>query len=65
VNGFICRRYTEHEEKVHRFSYQRTMCEVYNVDENYEKFFVSPDVSGIGLVELEDAGEKTYIERGC
>ncbi len=41
------------------------MCEVYNVDENYEKFFVSPDVSGIGLVELEDAGEKTYIERGC
>ena len=65
VSGFICRRYTEHEEKVHRFSYQRTMCEVYNVDENYEKFFTSADISGVALVETEYVGEKTYIERGC
>ena len=64
-SGFVCRRFTEHEEKVHRFSYQRTLCEVYNVGENYEQFFASPDISGIDLVELEDAGEKTYIERGC
>ena len=64
-SGFVCRRYAEHEEKVHRFSYQRTFCEVYNFNDNYDKFFASSDITGIGLVNTVDIGEKRYIERGC
>ena len=63
--GFICRRFTEHEERVHRFSYQRTFCEVYNIGVDYEKFFVGADVSGIELAQTEEVGEKKYIARGC
>lgn len=63
--GFVCRRYSEHEEKVHRFSYQRTFCEVYNLDGNCDKFITSSDITGIELVDTANVGEKRYIERGC
>ena len=63
--GFLCRVFSEHEERVHRYSYQRTFCEVYNLDENTNRFFASPDISGIELSETELVGEKKYIARGC
>ena len=64
-SGFICKRFTEHVEKVNRFSYQRTFAEVYNVNGDSERFFSSPDISGVPLVDTELVGEKKYIERGC
>ena len=65
VGGFICRVLSEHEERVHRYSYQRTFCEVYNLDADCDRFFKDSDVSDMKTVALEEVGEKTYIERGC
>ncbi len=64
-SGFICRRFTEHEERVHRYSYQRTFCEVYNMNADSDKFFKDADISGVETVSLECVGDKNYIEREC
>jgi len=64
-SGFVCRRFTEHEERVHRYSYQRTFEEVYNFGSKYEKFMLGADVPDNEKVALEEVGEKKYIERGC
>jgi len=66
-DGFLCREMTEHEQKVLRYSNQRTFTEVYRMTpeisfwEQHAEIFL-PDFSIVSLTPTE---QKCYIQRGC
>lgn len=63
--GFVCRVYSEHEEKVHRYGYQRTFTEVFNIKTGSSDFFTKESYDKSDLIETVCTGEKVFIERGC
>ena len=63
--GFLCREMTEHEQKVERYSFQRTFCEVYNLDPALAAWETEKKISGFSTAEPAPTEEKTFIARGC
>ncbi len=68
-DGFLCRVMTEHEQKVQRYSVQRTFCEVLSFSSLYEAWDKSAElgdaVKRFALVYPAVTDEKRYIPRGC
>ena len=64
-SGFLCREVTEHEQKVQRYSFQRTFCEVYHLAPALAAWETEKGVSGFPLIETAPTEEKTFIARGC
>ena len=62
-DGFIARYMSEHEQKVEKFSYQRTFTEVYNLDNSYRDFETTDDISSFDTVKLTRTEDKTFIAR--
>ncbi|PWL98439.1 MAG: hypothetical protein DBY04_04435 [Clostridiales bacterium] len=64
-SGFFCREVTEHEQKAERYSFQRTFCEVYNLDPRLAAWETEQECAGFSLLEMSPTEEKTFIARGC
>lgn len=64
-NGFSFREVSEHEQKVERYSYQRTFCEVYNLDPSLAAWETEKEPAGFSLLETVPTEKKTFIARGC
>lgn len=64
-SGFLCREVTEHEQKVQRYSFQRTFCEVYRLTPALAAWETEKSISGFPLIETVPTEEKTFIARGC
>jgi len=63
--GFVCKVFSEHEEKVHRYGFQRTFTEVFNIKQNGADFFTNEQYDESELIETACTDEKVFIERGC
>jgi len=64
-SGFLCREYTEHEQKTERYSFQRTFCEVYNLTPALSAWETEEDISGFSLTDTVPTEQKNFIIRGC
>ena len=64
-SGFLCREVTEHEQKVERYSFQRTFCEVYNQSPELAGWDTEKNPVGFSLIEPVPTDAKTFIARGC
>lgn len=64
-SGFLCREVTEHEQKVERYSFQRTFCEVYNQSPELAEWDTEKNPVGFSLIEPVPTDAKTFIARGC
>lgn len=66
--GFLCRVLTEHEQKVQRYSVQRTFCEVWNVSGLTEIWETAPQIDAyakaFSLITPVETESKKYIPRG-
>lgn len=61
--GFAAKYHSDRLQKVSRYSYQRTFCEVYEYDETYKNFECDANTE-FAQVELVTVEEKRFIERG-
>lgn len=62
-SGFIARHICEHEQKVEKFSYQRTFTEVYNLDASYRDFETAACADAFAHVRLTPTEKKNFITR--
>lgn len=64
-NGFDCYRCSEHEERVTRYSFQRTFSEVYNIKSDTNDVHTLCGKIAREAVETELTDDKKFIYRGC